>query len=275
MNFDTIVKQLQFTAGIEKALLKEFAYHQREIELRSLTAYKGENFDFELCSQRPAMRLAGVTYLLCEQYKKYQKIGVPENMIWDTFRDVALRAELYFQKIGEVGLDQDDVVWFRHIMETEIFQIGSLQFQPFEMMYVEEPMDGFDFIYIENAKEMLPPGSRVLNCHIPRGADLSRENVEISIQSAKQFFSEIFPDAGFRAILCYSWLLYPDMIRHLPADSRIRQFADPFYVIGTCHYAEQAMENLFGKQGTLKTSLQRMALAHQERFGFACGIILL
>ena len=47
MNFDTIVKQLQFTAGIEKALLKEFAYHQREIELRSLTAYKGENFDFE------------------------------------------------------------------------------------------------------------------------------------------------------------------------------------------------------------------------------------
>ena len=55
MNFDTIVKQLQFTAGIEKALLKEFAYHQREIELRSLTAYKGENFDFELCSQRPAM----------------------------------------------------------------------------------------------------------------------------------------------------------------------------------------------------------------------------
>ena len=128
MNFDTIVKQLQFTAGIEKALLKEFAYHQREIELRSLTAYKGENFDFELCSQRPAMRLAVVTYLLCEQYKKYQKIGVPENMIWDTFRDVALRAELYFQKIGEVGLDQDDVVWFRHIMETEIFQIGSLQF---------------------------------------------------------------------------------------------------------------------------------------------------
>lgn len=47
MNFDTIVKQLQFTAGIEKALLKEFAYHQREIELRSLTAYKGERFDFE------------------------------------------------------------------------------------------------------------------------------------------------------------------------------------------------------------------------------------
>ena len=73
MNFDTIVTQLQFTACIEKALLKEFAYHQREIELRSLTAYKGENFDFELCSQETSYATGCSDLLTVKQYKNIRR----------------------------------------------------------------------------------------------------------------------------------------------------------------------------------------------------------
>ena len=83
-------------------------------------------------------RLAVITCLLTEKYDAYREKGTPGDVIIETFKDVSLRAGLYREKTGEAGLSKDDVIWFRHIMNINIFKLGTLQFQPFEMIYLDE-----------------------------------------------------------------------------------------------------------------------------------------
>lgn len=193
-------------------------------------------------------------------------------MILDTFRDVSLRARLYCERSGRAGLSEEDVIWLRHIMGIGLFQLGALQFQPFSMVYLDEETLGEPYMtFPAEAKRALPAGVPVLNCHIPRGADLRAQSVERSFSLARQFFAAHFPAVSFRAFLCYSWLLYPPMTAQLPEGSRIRQFAGRFRIIGSCPDPEQAREQLSGGN----TALQRLAAQQPDALGFACGVISL
>lgn len=174
----------------------------------------------------------------------------------DTFRDVSLRARLYYEKTGKAGITEEDVIWFRHIMNAEIFKIGTLQFQPFEMLYLDEETLGES--YMAFIEKPLAAGMPVLNIHIQRGADLRPEAVEASLAGAVDFF-------GKQTFLCYSWLLYPPMTACLAENSRIRRFAERFQIIGTCEDSEQARENL-----NRASSMQKM---EEDLLGFACGVI--
>lgn len=263
MDLENIIRELKFPSVIEQTIQSKIY----EDETRSLakTAYTGENFEFELTKQSPVIRLVVVTYLLRQKYEEYKTKGVSDSIIFDTFRDVTLRAELYYKKSGEVGILKDDVIWFRHIMDVSIFKIGVLQYQLFKMIYYEPNME-----FPRHQKRLLPAQSPVINCHIQYGADLSSEAVEASINAAKNFFATVFPEIKFKALLCYSWLLYPPMVNRLPKESNIRQFADRFIIIGTCGESEQAMYNL---QSDRETTMTRMVKENKELFGFACGII--
>ncbi len=164
-------------------------------------------------------------------------------------------------------------------MNVAIFKIGSLQFQPFKMIYLDEETIGEPYMsFTAEQKKALPAGSPVLNCHIQQGADLRPESVNLSFKMAKEFFAEYFPKEQYKAFLCYSWMLYPPMQMYLSGNSNIRQFAGNFCIIGDCSDSAQAKEFLFAN-GTRKeiaakaTSLQMLALTHPEKLGYACGII--
>ena len=280
MTLETMLSELHYTSGIEQAVLRKIRKDEKVIAEIAETAYQGEDLNFALCGRMPFTRLTVVTYLLLRKYDDYKAKEVPDSIIFDTFRDVSLRAKLYYEKTGKIGISKGDVIWFRHIMNVAIFKIGTLQFQTFEMVYLDEETVGEPYItFAKEQKEALPAGEPVINCHIQQGADLSPEAVEASFHSAKQFFSTHFP-AQFKAFLCYSWLLYPPMVKYLPQTSNIRRFAANFTVIGACDDPEQAMEYLF-RHGTKRelpanaTALQRSAFEHTELFGFACGIIVL
>ena len=280
MTLETMISELHYTSGIGQAVLQKIRRDEKLVEQIAETAYQGEDFDFALCRRMPLTRLAVVTYLLLRKYDDYKAKKVPDNIIFDTFRDVSLRAKLYYEKTGRVGISKGDVIWFRHIMNVVIFKIGALQFQPFEMMYLDEETIGEPYItFTKEQKKALPAGAPVINCHIQQDADLSPEAVEASFRSAQQFFSTHF-STQYKAFLCYSWLLYPPMVKHLPLTSNIKQFAANFAIIGACDDSEQAIEYLF-RHGTKRrlpanaTMLQKLAFEHIELFGFACGIIVI
>lgn len=280
MTLETMISELHYTSDIEQAVLQKIRKDEKLIEKIAETAYQGKDFDFALCRRMPFTRLVVVTYLLLRKYDDYKAKEIPDSIIFDTFRDVSLRAKLYYEKTGQVGISKDDVIWFRHIMNVVIFKIGVLQFQPFEMIYLDEETIGEPYItFTKEQKEALPPQTPVINCHIQQNADLSPEAVKASFLSAKQLFSTHF-SARYKAFLCYSWLLYPPMVKHLSQKSNIKQFADNFIIIGACNDSEQAMEYLF-KHGTKKelpasaTTLQKLAFEHKELFGFACGITVI
>lgn len=276
---ERMLSELQYSHEMEQAILQKIYRDEKLIIEIQKTAYDGEDFDFALCRRMPLTRLAVITYLLLSKYEEYRKYGIPDDIIFDTFRDVSLRAKLYYEKTGKVGISKEDVIWFRHIMNVAIFKVGALQFQPFEMIYLDEDTIGEPYMeFSREQKEKLPNGTAVLNCHIQKGADLSPQLVERSFDRAKMFFGKFFPKVRYKAFLCYSWLLYPPMLKQLPEESRIKRFAANFSVIGSCSDPDQANECLFGG-GTGKrlpenaTSLQRLAFEHPKLLGFACGII--
>lgn len=164
-------------------------------------------------------------------------------------------------------------------MMVSLFQLGVLQFQPFEMVYLDEQTLGEPYMTFAPAqKERLPSGAPVINCHVPRGADLSPEAVEASFGNARAFFSRHFPDVRYQAFLCYSWLLYPPMLRLLSDTSNIKRFASHFSIIGSCPDSEQAIECLLLSpkkpgHGVGMTSLQKLAAKSIERFGYACAVM--
>ena len=279
MTLETMLSELHCNNEIKNAVLQKISRDGKTIEEISKSAYHGEDYNFALCGRMPLTRLAVVTYLLLRKYDDYKAKGTPDKVIFDTFRDVSLRAKLYYEKTGKVGISKGDVIWFRHIMNVVIFKIGSLQFQPFEMIYLDEETIGEPYMtFTKEQKEKLPAGAPVINCHIQQGADLSPEAVEESFQSARRFFSTYFP-IKYKAFLCYSWLLYLPMVKSLSHKSNIKQFADRFTILGNINDPEQAIEYLFEQEGKKKlpsnaTTLQKLAFEHIELFGFACGIIL-
>lgn len=269
MYFENILRELKLPFVIERKIQSKI--YEDEIHLIAETAYTGEDFDFALTKQTPEICLIVVVYLLQQKYDEYKDRGVPDNIIFDTFRDVTLRANLYYSKYGEVGITKDDVIWFRHIMNINIFKIGALQYQPFEMIYLDEATIGEPYMnFSESQKMLLPAKSPVINCHIQRGANLNNEAVGVSLKAAKEFFATLFPEIQYKAFLCYTWLLYPPMINCLSEKSNIRQFANRFTIIGTCDDLEQAMDNL---QDNKETMLTKIAKENRSLFGFACGII--
>lgn len=114
---------------------------------------------------------------------------------------------------------------------------------------------------------VLAPGLRVLNLHIPAGADLSPTAVDDSLRAAKRFFAA----AGRPAALavCYSWMLDPQLAQFLPPASRILHLAGRFarfslpgegsaarFVFRT----DTPVDRL--PASAARTSLQRAVLAH-------------
>ena len=280
MTLETLLPQLKFQAAIEDVVKQKFTKNRRQVVSIAETAYSSNDFDFPLCKRMPLTRLVVVVYLLSQKYAEYKAIGTTDEIILDTFRDVSLRANLYYKQYGKIGISKDDVIWFRHIMNVHIFKIGVLQYQTFNMIYLDEETIGEPYmVFTQEQKLVLPNGSPVINCHIQKGANISATLVNESIDQAKVFFKDCFPFIEYKAFLCYSWLLYPPMLNMLSENSNIKQFAKCFSIIGECNDSKQAKENLFdyGKHNPpcKPTTLQRMAKEDNSILGYGCGVIML
>jgi len=256
--------------------------HLRRMADLAESAYAGEVPEFPICRLHPLGRLAVLVWKVAEIREEYENLGVSEEIINDTFSDIALRQRLFYQKTAKVGLGRADCIWLRHLVSAQIFKLGVLQYQPMKMVYLESRDDGNPFFVItDSQKSRLPAGVPVLNVHIQTGADLAQERVAESLQMARGFFKDVFPGTHFRAMVCYSWLLHSGLKDLLPSDSRILGFVKNFDVISETGDDNQAVERIFGRRFRRKadypqqTSLQRAALRNPSKLGYALGVIYL
>lgn len=280
MNLDALLKELDFRPKLENALRSVLQEEEIAIEGYCQALLEGKPLDGLLADKEPLTRLAVMVIMLLYKYEHYTNQGVPDEIIIDTFRDVALWANQNYELDGLMGLTKDNLGWLRHILKVGIFKIGCLQYQPWEMVYLDKEGIGEDYMqFSPMQKKKLPKGSPVLNLHIQRGADLSPEAVADSLQRAETFFADCFPDKDFQAIICYTWLLYPPMLEKLPAGSKIKQFALRFDIIAQCQDEEQAKERVFavGKResGDKPSFLQKLFTEEPNRMGQGCGVIYL
>jgi hypothetical protein len=281
IEFNEILRLLNFPPEIQESIRTYYVKHREWISRQSESAYEGEAPNFPLCKRKPYTRLIIVIYKLIEVRKKYKNLSIPDTIFQNTISDVFLRAQIYGKKTNKIGLDIKSVSWFRHIFNLVIFKIGTIQFQLFHMIYLDEEFLGESYMMFPGEwKLQLPPDVPVINVHIQKGADLTPEAISNSFIMAAEFFRQYFPEHDYKAFICYSWLLYPGLKELLPKDSRIVQFADRFTIISSVQDNEDAIRAIYGHRYRAKTdypqetSLQQKAFNNRNLLGFGCGIIL-
>lgn len=114
---------------------------------------------------------------------------------------------------------------------------------------------------------VLAPGDCVLDIHIPSGGPMTFEACGESMRLAAEFFARHFPERAPKAFCCESWLLDPQLLDLVPAQSNIARFLNEFYIFPAIPDDAHLRLNIFGltaldANGDLPgdTSLQRAAL---------------
>lgn len=78
-------------------------------------------------------------------------------------------------------------------------------------------------------KEVLTEGARVLDMHIPAGGNMSPEVCLDSLKRAFEFFDKYLPERKSEVISCRSWIFSPQYEKKLP-DSNIAKFMRELYL---------------------------------------------
>ncbi|SES16995.1 hypothetical protein SAMN05216188_12459 [Lentzea xinjiangensis] len=71
-------------------------------------------------------------------------------------------------------------------------------------------------------------GGSTIGLHIPDSGPLTPQAVDASLDEARAFFPRHFSDEEYAEFSCGSWLLDPQLLEYLPADSNIVRFQQRF-----------------------------------------------
>ncbi|MBR1969221.1 MAG: DUF5596 domain-containing protein [Clostridia bacterium] len=81
-------------------------------------------------------------------------------------------------------------------------------------------------------KKVLSHGDSVLSLHIPSKTSFTEKDIDETLEEAKCFIKQYFPDFDYKAVVCYSWLMDPQLEGLLGDESNIVNFGKRFNRIG-------------------------------------------
>ncbi|MFJ2817007.1 acyltransferase domain-containing protein [Streptomyces sp. NPDC087294] len=152
----------------------------------------------------------------------HRALGVPDDISRRTLADLGRQLAVHRRRYGVPGLL--DRRWLTLHFGGELYQLGRLQFQRArhgERTGWALAAAGLDTV----------PGTPCLNLHVPDClGPLTPGACDRSLALAGEFFARHHPDEKYRAALCHSWLLDPQLAEYLPADSHIVRFQQRFQV---------------------------------------------
>ncbi len=185
--------------------------------------------------QKPLVKLCLVYAFLPTVFDRYREKSIPENIFWDTMSDIKIWIIDHRTRTGDDGLFE--LHWIMHHMNMNIFKIGRLQYQKL-FWYFKTPYS--------NDGVKIGFGDKIINVHIPRGEKCSIEACEKSLEMAKEFFAEHFPDFPNDKYMCHSWMLYPHNRDFMPNDGNIVRFGELFNIVEEKESPQQTYLWLYG-----------------------------
>lgn len=93
---------------------------------------------------------------------------------------------------------------------------------------------------------VLQRGDPVLEVHIPEDGPMRPEQCRESFDNAVRFYSERFPEKPFRAFVCTSWLLDPQLADLVPAPANITSFQKMFSLFPVLSDERETYRRVFG-----------------------------
>lgn len=124
--------------------------------------------------------------------------------------------------LGSAGFEDEDGSFYGEFIETEDEYVGCVAD---ENALIQKEKCTFKKSEWEL---VLKPGDDVIAFHIPKGADLSRENLDKVFKSGTRYIRERYPDRNIKFMTCGSWLLSPQLKGLLKPTSNILAFGDRY-----------------------------------------------
>ena len=133
----------------------------------------------------------------------YQAQGISNEVYFATMKCYPRFISETYQMTGELYFDR--YWWTSRQAGYHLFRIGELEY---EMKHIEDEI--------------------VIDIHIPSDANFSPSAIDDSLASAKQFFSEHYPELSKAEYRCHSWLLDKQLREMLKDSSNILSFQNRF-----------------------------------------------
>ena len=157
--------------------------------------------------------LLAYLYLCEDVWQKGMAMGMPEEVLVDTLYDIVRWCKVYTKQEGTLYLGE--LSWLKLHMAFTLFKLGRLQFR---MAGCCRDIPEFG----------LQKGDPIMEIHIPAGEKLDIAKCHESLNWARSFFGEYFPEYKYDYFTCNSWLLDEDLKEFLPESSNIIRFGDLF-----------------------------------------------
>ncbi|WP_254450621.1 acyltransferase domain-containing protein [Cohnella herbarum] len=93
---------------------------------------------------------------------------------------------------------------------------------------------------------VLRRGDPVLEVHIPEDGPMRPEQCRESFDNATRFYREQFPEKPYRAFVCTSWLLDPQLADLVPAPANITSFQKTFSLFPVLSDERETYRRVFG-----------------------------
>lgn len=205
-------------------------------------------------------------------YERYQENGLAENIYWDTIFDLKYKLIECQDVYGVWGTFV--AKWYPGFLNMTRFALGRFQYEEVEFPHEQYIKDDI----------VVKKGDKVINMHIPSSGPMTKEIRMNSYKAAYEFFRSKLNGKPL-AVVCDSWLLYPEHEKFLPQNSNILDFMHDFEIISFKESNTfQEAWRIFGENHDLppeklpaNTSLQKAyakRLINGEKTGSGYGILL-
>lgn len=196
---------------VDPVLVAEFAAQLRK-------AIGGVPVEGELTApDDPMVSLAAFLETLPDIRRYHQERGVSDEISWATLADLGQQLKVNRRTFGKFGLETH--WWVTTYWTGALYALGRLQFL-IHPVPDAHPVPGVE------------PGEWVLGVHIPETGPLTPEAVDASIDQARAFFAEHFPEHPVKTLTLGSWLIDPYLLDHLPQESNMVRFGRRFTPYG-------------------------------------------
>lgn len=274
------IKNLAGDLDFPEAVIEQMMMELESISSEVLEQYSRELLDAnkakaaakkidEVYGEEPFVALTIYLYAASQSWLKiYQPLKIPRTVYLATMNAFTRFIHEHFQVTGKYRFDRGFWIW--RYTSGLIFRIGELEY---ERTY-----------FPKGHKELKLEGKQCLSLHIPSDADLSRNKISDSYESAIRFFELYFPDYHYQVMYTDTWLLSPNLTKWLKQDSKIRLFAADYRLLSVDEQDDSGVPWIFGRVDAQvqdypeKTSLQRQAkqqLLAGAHIGSALGILSL
>lgn len=183
--------------------------------------------------------LACMLACAADLHQWYQEKGISDRVFFDTMGCFTRFIEECREITGSRAFDRE--WWTARQVSGKLFRLRALEY---EMIYNED--------------------KPIVSMHIPSDAVLTNESFDNSIEEARSFFAEHFPEYGSSAYICHSWLLAPELGELLPGNSRILAFQRRFRIVKVDYQGDDYIQWVFKTRGLPTADLPEETLLQRN-----------